>query len=146
LDYSIVPALYSSAPFVYDLDLGWSMSGNLIDIPALVAVGAMGLLVALGIEAAARFNNVMVVVKLAVVALFILCGIFFIEAENLTPFVPANTGNFGQYGFSGILRGAGVVFFLPSLDSMLFLLLLRKLKILKKTCQRVCLAPWGSVL
>jgi APA family basic amino acid/polyamine antiporter len=53
----------------------------------------------------------MVVIKLAVVVLFIGCGIAYISADNLTPFIPENTGNFGQYGVSGIIRGAGVVFF-----------------------------------
>ncbi|MBM3207023.1 MAG: amino acid permease [Chlamydiae bacterium] len=106
-----IPAIFSSAPFVYDLDLGWSMSGNLINVPALLIVALMGVLVALGIKAAASFNNIMVIVKLAVVTLFIVCGIFYIKSDNLTPFIPSNTGNFGQYGFSGILRGAGVVFF-----------------------------------
>ena len=106
-----LPALLSEAPFLYDVDTGWALTGNILNMPAICITAIMGALVAIGIKAAASFNNVMVVIKLSVVALFIICGIAFIKAENLTPFIPANTGNFGQYGLSGIFRGAGVVFF-----------------------------------
>jgi APA family basic amino acid/polyamine antiporter len=52
-----------------------------------------------------------VVVKLSVVVIFIAVGIQYIQVENYTPFIPANTGTFGAFGWSGILRAAGVVFF-----------------------------------
>ena len=107
----VIPTAIASAPLIYDLETGWALSGNLINLPAVIITGIMGYLIAVGIKAAASFNNIMVIIKLAVVVLFVACGIFFIKADNLVPFVPENTGNFGQYGFSGILRGAGVVFF-----------------------------------
>ena len=53
----------------------------------------------------------MVVVKLGVIILFIGCGIAYVNWDNLTPFIPENTGVYGQFGFSGIMRGAGLVFF-----------------------------------
>ena len=53
----------------------------------------------------------MVVIKLAVVVLFIGCGIAFINWNNFVPLIPENTGVFGQFGWSGVFRGAGVVFF-----------------------------------
>jgi len=96
---------------LYDPATGWSQSGALINLPAMLIIGLMGFLIAIGIKAAASFNNVMVVIKMGVILLFIVCGIAFIKTENWVPFVPDNTGVFGQYGFSGILRGAGVVFF-----------------------------------
>lgn len=107
----IIPKYFSSAPFIYDAETGWALSGNLINLPAIIITAVMGYLIAVGIKAAASFNNVMVVIKLAVVVLFIGCGIFYITSDNLTPFIPENTGNFGQYGLSGVFRGAGVVFF-----------------------------------
>jgi APA family basic amino acid/polyamine antiporter len=107
----VIPKAFASAPVIYDVDTGWALSGAIVNLPAVLITALMAYMIAIGIKAAASFNNVMVVIKLAVVALFILCGIGFISGDNLTPFVPANTGNFGQYGFSGILRGAGVVFF-----------------------------------
>jgi APA family basic amino acid/polyamine antiporter len=53
----------------------------------------------------------MVVIKLSVVVLFIGCGIGFINWNNFVPLIPENTGVFGQFGWSGVFRGAGVVFF-----------------------------------
>jgi APA family basic amino acid/polyamine antiporter len=108
---AVIPSAISSAPFIYDQETGWALSGDIINLPAIIITALMGYLIATGIKAAASFNNIMVVIKLAVVALFIICGIGFISIDNLTPFIPENTGNFGQYGLSGIFRGAGVVFF-----------------------------------
>ncbi len=111
-DFGItLPGHFSYAPFLYDLDTGWVLTGHILNVPAVCVTALMGVLVAVGIKAATTFNNVMVVIKLSVVVLFIVCGIAFMKAENLTPFIPTNTGNFGQYGLSGIFRGAGVVFF-----------------------------------
>ena len=107
----IVPKQFSESPLVYDVVTGWKTSGALVNLPAMFIVAVMGILVSVGVKAAASFNNVMVVVKMGVILLFIVCGIAFINMDNLTPFIPENTGVFGQFGFSGILRGAGVVFF-----------------------------------
>ena len=96
---------------MYDLETGWALSGDIINLPAVAITLIMGALIAVGIKAAASFNNIMVVIKLAVVVLFIGCGVAYINMDNLTPFIPENTGNFGQYGLSGVFRGAGVVFF-----------------------------------
>jgi APA family basic amino acid/polyamine antiporter len=52
-----------------------------------------------------------VIIKLAVVLLFIACGISYINVHNWTPYIPENTGEFGKFGWSGILTGAGVIFF-----------------------------------
>jgi basic amino acid/polyamine antiporter, APA family len=106
-----IPAAFASAPFVHDVQTGWHLSGSLMNLPAMIIVALMGLLVSTGVKAAASFNNVMVALKLSVVLLFIGCGIAFINVDNLVPFIPENTGVFGQYGFSGILRGAGIMFF-----------------------------------
>jgi APA family basic amino acid/polyamine antiporter len=53
----------------------------------------------------------MVIVKVAVIILFIAIGIAFVQAGNWHPFIPENTGEWGHFGWSGILRGAGVIFF-----------------------------------
>ncbi|HSX12173.1 MAG TPA: amino acid permease, partial [Rhabdochlamydiaceae bacterium] len=106
-----IPDRWSNAPFAYDAALGWVKSGAIINLPAMVIMGLIGLLIAMGIKTAAKFNQVMVVTKLAVILLFLVCGIFYVNSSNWIPFIPENTGIFGQYGWSGILRGAGVVFF-----------------------------------
>jgi len=65
----------------------------------------------LGIRESAGFNTVIVVLKVAVLLLFIAFGIKYINTANWHPFVPPNTGKFGEFGWSGVLRGAGVIFF-----------------------------------
>lgn len=64
-----------------------------------------------GTKGSSKFNDFLVVLKIAVVIIFIGIGVRYMRAENLTPFLPANTGVFGEYGWSGVLRGAAIVFF-----------------------------------
>lgn len=94
-----------------DYNNGWVLTGNWINLPAILIIGAITLLLVIGIKESSKFNGVVVLVKLIVIVLFILFGVSFIQTENLTPFIPENTGEFGKYGWSGILRGAGVIFF-----------------------------------
>ncbi len=71
----------------------------------------MTTLLVIGIKESARFNNVIVIVKIAIVLLVIGFGFMYVNTANWTPFIPPNTGEFGQFGWSGVLRGAGVIFF-----------------------------------
>jgi APA family basic amino acid/polyamine antiporter len=106
-----IPGMFSAAPIAYDAVTGWAQTGSLCNLPAMLIVLLIGSLVAIGIKAAASFNNIMVVIKLAAIALFIGCGVAYINWDNLSPFIPPNAGSFGEFGLSGVLRGAGVVFF-----------------------------------
>jgi APA family basic amino acid/polyamine antiporter len=83
----------------------------LFNAPAVFIIALLTVLLMLGIKSSAVFNNIMVGVKLTVIVLFIVVGFAFVQAHFWTPFIPANTGEFGHYGWSGIFRGAGVVFF-----------------------------------
>lgn len=83
----------------------------IINIPAMAVVAIIAVLLVIGIKESATFNNIMVIVKVAVIILFISIGFFFVKNTNWTPFIPANTGEWGHFGWSGILRGAGVIFF-----------------------------------
>lgn len=83
----------------------------LFNLPAVFIVAALTLVLIRGIKESATFNNIMVIVKVSVVIIFIAIGFFYVNAGNWTPFIPENTGKFGQFGWSGILRGAGVIFF-----------------------------------
>jgi APA family basic amino acid/polyamine antiporter len=106
-----IPTQFSSAPFIYDAALGWQESGAILNLPAMFIVAVIGTMIAIGIKAAARLNNIMVVIKMLVIVLFIGCGVAYVNSDNLQPFIPENTGIFGQFGWSGIFRGAGLVFF-----------------------------------
>jgi basic amino acid/polyamine antiporter, APA family len=104
----IIPAKLSSAPFTYDH--GWIATGAILNFPAVFIVGLITTVLVFGIKESVRFNNIIVVIKIAVILLFIGFGLSFINVENYQPFIPENTGKFGEFGWSGILRAAGIVF------------------------------------
>lgn len=106
-----IPAIWANGPLGHDPVTGWAATGAIVNLPAMIVIGVIGIMVAIGVQTAAFVNNLLVVIKLGVIALFIACGIVFIQWDNLTPLIPENTGVWGQFGWSGILRGAGVVFF-----------------------------------
>lgn len=85
--------------------------GGIINIPAMLIVVLMSLFLIRGTEGSSIFNGFIVFLKIAVILIFVALGWQFIQAENYTPYIPENTGKLGEYGFSGILRGAAVVFF-----------------------------------
>jgi len=72
---------------------------------------AVPVLIVIGVRESAQVNTVIVMVKVAVVLVVILGGAAFVNAANWQPFIPENTGTFGEYGWSGVVRGAGVIFF-----------------------------------
>ena len=90
---------------------GWIFSGSIINFPAVFIVVIISAFLMGGIKQSATVNNIIVVIKVTVILLFIIFGISYINAENWVPYIPENTGEFGRYGYSGILRGAAVVFF-----------------------------------
>lgn len=85
--------------------------GGIINIPAMLIVVLMSLFLIRGTEGSSIFNGFIVFLKIAVILIFVVLGWQFIQVENYTPYIPENTGKLGEYGFSGILRGAAVVFF-----------------------------------
>lgn len=110
-DFGIhIPQALSSAPFAHTAE-GWVKTGALINLPAMFILSICTLLILIGIQASARINNVVVILKVSVILLFILFGFSYINLDNLHPIIPPNTGEFGHYGWSGILRGAAVIFF-----------------------------------
>lgn len=84
---------------------------TVLNLPAMAIVGFFTLLLVAGIRESAGFNNLMVVVKVSLIILFIGVGFHFVKSSNWIPFIPGNTGEWGHFGWSGILRGAGVIFF-----------------------------------
>ena len=84
---------------------------GLINLPAVFIICAVSTLLMIGIKESANVNAVVVVIKVAVVLVVIGVGIWFVKGANYTPFIPENTGKFGEFGWSGVLRAAGVIFF-----------------------------------
>lgn len=85
--------------------------GGMVNVPAVFIIVLMSLLLIKGTQESARVNAVIVTLKVSVVLVFIILGWKYIDTANYTPYIPENTGNFGDYGFSGIIRAAAIVFF-----------------------------------
>ena len=85
--------------------------GGIINIPAILIVVMISIILMRGTEESSFFNGFIVFLKIGVILIFVILGWKFINSDNLTPYIPENTGVLGEYGFSGILRGAGIVFF-----------------------------------
>ncbi len=89
---------------------GSSVSGW-VNLPAVLIIALVTSVLIRGTKSSAVFNVIVVTLKVGVVLAFIALGWHYIDPANYQPYIPANTGAFGQYGWSGVLRGAGVVFF-----------------------------------
>jgi APA family basic amino acid/polyamine antiporter len=87
------------------------------NLPAVLIVGLVTALLVIGIKESATVNNIVVFIKVGVLCIFLVAGLVFLMnspgrwAENWSTFVPENKGEFGVFGLSGILTGAGVIFF-----------------------------------
>lgn len=113
-----IPAAYANAPFQYDPASGvWAHSGAILNVPAMFIIVAMSALLVTGIRESTKVNDFIVFIKIAIILLFIVAGVWFFKTANwVTPgnpegaFIPPPSG-VGHFGFGGILRGAAVVFF-----------------------------------
>src|SRR5688572_29923968 len=107
----ILPPQLIASPFQQITFADGTVGHGIINLPAIIVVSLISWLLIVGIQESARANAVIVVLKISVVVLFILFGWSYINPVNHTPFIPQNTGEFGHFGWSGIVRAAGVVFF-----------------------------------
>jgi basic amino acid/polyamine antiporter, APA family len=114
----VVPARFASAPLAYDAATRtWSATGTILNLPATAIIVVVTTILVIGIQASARFNNVIVAIKLAVILLFIAFALPAVSTANWVTagnpqgaFIPPSAGT-GIFGWSGVLRGAAVVFF-----------------------------------
>ena len=105
------PPLLSAAPGTAVILADGSTATAILNLPAMLISLAATVLLVIGIRESARVNAVVVAIKVSVVVLIIGIGGLFVSSEHWHPFIPANDGGFGEYGWSGVLRGAGVIFF-----------------------------------
>jgi APA family basic amino acid/polyamine antiporter len=105
-----LPAQFTAAPGTIVQTAGGPVSA-IINLPAVIITGLVTVLIIRGVKESANVNTVIVAIKVAVVLIVIVAGASYINTANWHPFIPPNTGRFGEYGYSGILRGAGVIFF-----------------------------------
>jgi APA family basic amino acid/polyamine antiporter len=86
-------------------------TGAIVNLPGVLLIASLTALLVIGIRESARFNTVIVAVKISIVLLVILFGFPHIDPRHYHPFIPPNQGRFGAFGPSGVLRGAAVIFF-----------------------------------
>jgi APA family basic amino acid/polyamine antiporter len=90
-----IPKVLASAPGAGE--------GGFVNLPAIIIILAITTLLSKGIKESARVNNIMVLIKLAVIIIFIVAGVGYVKPDNWHPFMP--------FGFSGVVTGAATVFF-----------------------------------
>jgi basic amino acid/polyamine antiporter, APA family len=83
----------------------------LFNLPAVIIIAIVTVLLVIGIQESATVNNVIVLIKVSVVLLFIFGAAYAINPANWHPFIPPSTGVRGEFGWSGVVQGAGIVFF-----------------------------------
>lgn len=105
-----MPLEFALSPFQSAVVNGTTITGY-ANLPAVVIVVLASLLLIRGTKESAAVNAVIVGLKLAVVLLFIGLGWAYINPDNYVPYIPDNTGEFGFFGMSGVVRAAGVIFF-----------------------------------
>jgi APA family basic amino acid/polyamine antiporter len=106
-----IPAVITNAPVDFSETGSWQLTGAIINLPAVFIVAVLTTLLILGVKESAKINNIIVLLKVVVILLFIGFGISYINTDNWIPFIPENTGKFENFGITGILSGAAVVFF-----------------------------------
>lgn len=124
LEYSVAATTVSISwsryllTFLHDVGIDLSpeftscpWDGGIMNLPALLIVVAISLLLVRGTKESAIFNFIIVFLKIGVITAFIILGWKYINTDNYTPFLPENTGKMGEFGISGVLRGAAIIFF-----------------------------------
>jgi APA family basic amino acid/polyamine antiporter len=111
-----LPVAFSSAPLAVE-DGRLVLTGAVINFPAVFVSLALTYVLFIGIRESATFNDVMVFIKVGVLVALVGYGVWYllkhagIAKTNLIPFVPDNSGTFGEFGWSGVFRGAAAIFF-----------------------------------
>ena len=105
------PAAFAQAPLDGTGFSDLHFTGAFFNVPAVALIVLLTALLVAGVRESANFNSAMVVVKTGIVVLVILFGLPFVQAANLKPFLPPNTGQWGQFGVSGVLAASGIAFF-----------------------------------
>jgi len=105
------PAELSKSPWEMVKLADGTMVRSYFNLPAAFIIAVITVLLIIGIRESANFNSFIVMVKVGVVLLFIVVGALYVSRANWHPFLPANQGTFGEFGLSGVLRGAGIIFF-----------------------------------
>ncbi|MEO6902273.1 MAG: amino acid permease [Bacteroidia bacterium] len=106
-----IPPSLSLSPFDSVTLLDGTVVHGMINLPAVFIVVLMSLLLMKGSKESSTVNGLIVILKISIVLVFIILGWGFINSDNYVPYIPPNTGTFGEYGFTGIVRASAIIFF-----------------------------------
>jgi APA family basic amino acid/polyamine antiporter len=105
-----LPTILTNAPLMAQND-HIVATGALFNFPAALIVIAMSVICYIGMRETAGVNTFMVGLKVAIILLFIVAGLAYVNTANWHPYIPHNTGQFGHFGWSGVMQGAAIIFF-----------------------------------
>ena len=103
-----LPERFSQVPITMSESMEFTVTGAYGNFPAAIATLVLTGLLAIGVKETARFNNAMATIKISVILAVVAVGVFYVDPSLWEPFIPENNGNWGHFGFSGVLRGAGL--------------------------------------
>ncbi len=106
-----IPPELTVSPFQTVTLADGSIVDGIMNLPAVIVIVAVSLILIKGTRESALANAIIVALKVSVVLIFVVLGWAYINPDNYTPYIPPNNGTFGEFGFSGIIRAAAIVFF-----------------------------------
>ena len=106
-----IPAMFNGAPIAMQSLNALTMTGSIINLPAVILIGLITTILVIGVTASANFNNAMVAIKLTIVLVVIFACYSYIVPANHVPFVPPSQGAVGHFGWTGVFRATGILFF-----------------------------------
>jgi basic amino acid/polyamine antiporter, APA family len=106
-----LPAALTNAPVGKGPGHSLVATGAIVNLPAVAIVAALTWVCYRGIRESANMNNIMVIIKVAIIVVFIVAGLSYVDTSLWHPYLPQNTGEFGQFGWSGVMMGAGIIYF-----------------------------------
>ncbi len=106
-----LPPMLVNAPLGLDAHEHIILTGALINVPAVLIIAAMTVLLYVGVRSSASANSIMVTLKVAIIVIIVIAGLKYVDVSNWKPYIPPNTGVSGHFGWSGVLKGAAIIFF-----------------------------------
>jgi APA family basic amino acid/polyamine antiporter len=106
-----LPGMLVNAPLGLDAHDHIMRTGAWVNVPAVLIIAAMTALLYVGVRWSAGTNTVMVTLKVAIIVIIVIAGLKYVDTANWKPYIPANTGAFGHFGWSGVVQGAAIIFF-----------------------------------
>lgn len=107
----IIPAIFTQPPGTLVTLADGSTAEALFNAPAAFGIFMVTTLLCIGISESTKINNIIVAVKVSVIVAFIVIAGFHVDPDNWVPLIPEPTGVPGEFGFSGVLRAASIIFF-----------------------------------